>query len=142
MLRLVTDKLSKISLEPPPESLTLANGSDEFVISFKRGREGEKGSIVYTWDQIISVLGPKMLDELPEGLMVLILRDKIALDEDNDPFYYVIYDEDFQTIKIQLVALGIIQKGSRQKDSGQTLWSLTPFGQHYTTALKAIKKPV
>jgi hypothetical protein len=51
-----------------------------------------------------------------------------------------LFGEDFQTIKVQLRALGLIQMSVKKrslKDS-DTYWSLTPYGEHYATVLKAI----
>jgi hypothetical protein len=54
-----------------------------------------------------------------------------------------VLEDDFQTIKIQLLALGLLQKSVRRrslKDTA-TYWSLTPYGEHYLTVLKAIRQP-
>ncbi|MFE4574010.1 hypothetical protein [Paenibacillus chitinolyticus] len=55
---------------------------------------------------------------------------------------YYIEDTDFQTIKVQFRALGLITKSTKQRslrDSG-TYWTLTPYGDEVLTQLRAIKK--
>jgi hypothetical protein len=54
---------------------------------------------------------------------------------------FSLLQEDFQTIKIQLRALGLIAKSERSrsvKDSG-TYWTLTSFGDEVMTRLRAIR---
>ena len=49
--------------------------------------------------------------------------------------------DDFQTIKVQLRALGLIAKNDKTrsvKDSG-TYWTLTPYGDEVMTQLRAIR---
>jgi len=51
-------------------------------------------------------------------------------------------DGDFQTIKVQLRALGLITKSEKArsvKDTG-TYWTLTPYGDDVMTRLRAIKR--
>ncbi len=51
--------------------------------------------------------------------------------------------DDFQTIKIQLRALGLIVKStkSRSVKDTATYWTLTPYGDNFMTKLRAIRKP-
>ncbi|WP_250193431.1 hypothetical protein [Escherichia coli] len=51
-------------------------------------------------------------------------------------------NSDFQTIKVQFRALGLIIKSEKSrsvKDKG-TYWTLTPYGENLMTTLRAIKK--
>ncbi|MCU7371906.1 hypothetical protein PEC18_13825 [Paucibacter sp. O1-1] len=51
-------------------------------------------------------------------------------------------EQDFQTVKIQLRALGLMAKSEKNrsvKDSG-TYWTLTPYGDEVMTRLRAIKR--
>jgi hypothetical protein len=53
-----------------------------------------------------------------------------------------VYDECFQEVKVQFIALGLIQESSRKKSAGNVhkYWSLTPYGNKMMMKLKAIKK--
>ena len=53
-------------------------------------------------------------------------------------------EDDFQTIKVQLRALGLIVKSDKTrsvKDTA-TYWSLTPYGSDLMTQLRAIRRVV
>lgn len=53
-----------------------------------------------------------------------------------------IINNDFQTIKVQLIALQIIQKSERKRTAKDTdtYWTLTPYGNRLMMQLKALKK--
>jgi len=53
-----------------------------------------------------------------------------------------ILDESFETIKIQLLAQGLIRKSQRKHVASDTnrYWSLTPYGENYLMKLRAILK--
>jgi Domain of unknown function (DUF4062) len=118
-----------------------------------------------SWNDLFSQLGPEMLNEADEGslrkrlrswireqhyevvkarLMASRLRhsetsegvqDLVSLDLD-------LRDENFQTLIIQLRALGLIEKSDRQrsvKDKG-AYWTLTSFGDQHLTTLRAIRR--
>lgn len=54
---------------------------------------------------------------------------------------FQIDDHDYQTVKIQLRALGLIAKSEKTrsvKDAG-TYWTLTPYGDQVLTSLRAIR---
>jgi hypothetical protein len=53
-----------------------------------------------------------------------------------------VYDECFQDVKVQFIALGLIQESTRKKSAGnvQKYWSLTPYGHNMMMKLKAIKR--
>lgn len=81
------------------------------------------------------VLGTYRQDNLGPLTAEVARREHIE-----DQVYVTLLEDDFQTIKIQLLALGLIQKSSKRrslKDTA-TYWSLTPYGEHYLTVLKAI----
>ena len=139
-----------LASEPPAEAEKLARGSDEFHVRLRISRDpfrddadeaDEHEEFKLTWDQIFSYLGPLMFDETSESNLLRKLQERIAFDKGMDDYYRVkIPDEDFQTIKVQLLALGLIQKSVKKrslKDTA-TYWSLTPYGEHYLTILKAI----
>jgi hypothetical protein len=53
-----------------------------------------------------------------------------------------ITDDDFQTIKVQLRALGLIARSDRQRSlrHAGTYWTLTPYGDTLMTQLRAIRR--
>jgi DNA-binding HxlR family transcriptional regulator len=50
--------------------------------------------------------------------------------------------DDFQTIKVQLRALGLIKRSIKQRSvkDTETYWTLTPYGDNVMTRLRAIKR--
>ena len=55
---------------------------------------------------------------------------------------FIIDEEDFQTIKVQLRALGLMAKNEKNrsvKNTG-TYWTLTPYGDSVMNRLRAIEK--
>jgi len=55
---------------------------------------------------------------------------------------FEVSEEDFQTIKVQLRALGLIAKSTKARSvkDTQTYWTLTPYGDTVMTRLRAIAR--
>lgn len=136
----LTAKLEAARTEPPDDARTLAQGSQHFKIRYSVDREHYE--FVVTWDSIFASLGPTMFDEASESDLEKTLRTRIAVQSGKSYWNVEIHDEDFQTIKVQLRALGLIQKSTKKRSlkDTDTYWSLTPYGEHYATVLKAIRK--
>ncbi|KWZ35076.1 DUF4062 domain-containing protein [Burkholderia anthina] len=148
----------------PAGTAELAQGADEFKISYRFiaspsrwAHDGTtyKASITTGWDEIFAALSPLMIHEAAESALTTAL-DKLVrhvalpiLQKDRDLKGLNILDvkaeaEDFQTIKVQLRALGLITQSTTKnrsvKDKG-SYWTLTPYGDTVMTRLRAIKKP-
>jgi len=106
-----------------------------------------------SWDAIFSRVGPLMINEASEGSFksgldslaehrnrsVLQVHDKFKGSRIHS---FSVNSEDFQTVKIQLRALGLIKKSEKSrsvKDYG-TYWTLTPFGDETLMRLRAVRK--
>jgi hypothetical protein len=108
-------------------------------------------------------MGPVMLDESPEdGLQKQInewaklnFGDKIienvlkAINFNGDESKIRVYDytpavssEDFHTILVQLMALGLITQSERRRSvtDKRTYWTLTPYGRTRLIQLRAIRR--
>ena len=99
-----------------------------------------------SWNEIFFEIGPLMYDECEEKKMGAILaRGFVSWDTNviGEKTRYVSLDSGvLQTIKIQLLALGLIQKSSKKhglNDLG-TYWKLTPYGETYLLKLRALRK--
>lgn len=57
---------------------------------------------------------------------------------------FTLDDDDFQTIKIQLRALGLIAKSSKARSvkDQETYWTLTPYGDEVMIRLRAVRRDV
>lgn len=106
-----------------------------------------------TWNELFSVVAPLMIHEAKEPALKTALDakvrernyDRLSREKqlaDLELSNFSIQAEDFQTIKVQLRALGLITKSEKTrsvKDSG-TYWTLTPYGDEVMTRLRAIRK--
>lgn len=147
------DKISYLekSLEdaisgPPHGTENLAKGQEKITIKFKDDSifsTNKFDNVIYTWDELFNILGPHMMREAREYILSNAIRENIALKKgiNSDDLYHIkINDEDFQAIKIQLLALGLIQKSKikHTPSDTSTYWSLTLYGESYLLKLKAI----
>ncbi len=148
----------------PEESAHLAQGEDSFEINYtfsasdeKTGRNSGafKSTVGIAWDNIFSAVSPLMMDEANEATILnalnAMLRDYCLENYgEEDQFKgqtiarVKITSDDFQTIKIQLRALGLITKSNRARSVKDTesYWTLTPYGDTVMTRLRAQKKKI
>jgi uncharacterized protein DUF4062 len=157
-LRDQNDKLKadikKLKVAPPDDAVQYAGGSD-LVTLHGTYRTGDYRNPVQhrwkvrpTWDEIFYELGPELFGECPESKMRAVLAEEFAYWDENtsteteemDRFH--VSDDSFQTIKVQLFALGLIQRGSQKRGVGDraTYWMLTSYGEDYLMKLRARKK--
>lgn len=147
----------------PEGTSDLAQGADSYQVEFsfvasptQSTYSGSKyaSSTVLEWDDIFSTVSPLMIHEATEhdisrALSTLVrdhaytgLQKQKGLEKLN-LLTFEIDDDDFQTIKVQLRALGLITKStkSRSVKDTATYWTLTPYGDNVMTKLRAIRKP-
>jgi hypothetical protein len=109
----------------------------------------EEGSLMYTWDEIIELIGPYMIDEASEPSLRKRLDTDVlraVLDDEEDFWTNLmnsrasISDSSWGTIIVQLRALGVIQTGTKRRTVSDraVYWRLTPAGDDYLVALRAI----
>jgi hypothetical protein len=153
-------ELARARTSAPKGAEGLAQGDENHSLRFSFKAQDPSGypsvtwssSFSPSWDELFSVAAPLMINEAPEEAI------KVALDamvEENNTARlrkdkklekhalrgFSLHQEDFQTVKIQLRALGLIAKSEKArsvKDSG-TYWTLTPYGDEVMTRLRAIR---
>jgi len=116
----------------------------KYQTSYSGGYKGNWEHEV-TWNQIISYVGPHRLQHLNDGSVNSQLAKSIlkANGKDADSYYTTkVEDEVFQTVKLQLMALGLVEVKSLQtKQGGMSLfWILTPKGKRCLIDVRTIKK--
>ena len=154
-------ELSRVRVSAPKGSEGLAQGDEEHSVrfSFYATAPGTfqdatwSSSFTPTWNEIFACIAPLMIHEATEPALKSAL-DSLAETENLDRLQkekslarhrlhsFHISQEDFQTIKVQLRALGLIAKSDKArsvKDSG-TYWTLTPYGDEIMTQLRAIRR--
>lgn len=139
-------QLEELRIQPPVAAEGLAKGPEEFElrVAFSHFGDEHEGKLKFTWDRLVAILGPHMLDEASESRLRIALESaaKDLLGANGDEIYGVhINDEDFHTVMVQLLALGMINMSSKKHgvSDKSTYWSLTRYGEFYTTTLKAIR---
>ncbi len=155
------NSLQQARTSAPPGTEKLAHGEQEYQLDFTFETTDEFKSWSWTWsvnvswDDIFYDVGPLMLSEASDVRLRLALnntvkdhteeaRQKDKRLKDQTARSFEISDHDFQTIKIQLRALGLISRSVRPrsiKDTA-TYWTLTPYGDQVLTTLRAIPSEV
>ncbi|ELB1513741.1 DUF4062 domain-containing protein [Vibrio alginolyticus] len=137
-------KLLKARTTAPDGASGLQQGEDIFKLNYIShiGFEKYESSIDITWNQCFYLLAPLMLDESTERTLVNELEEYLKINDVDKPRNVDINRVDFQTVKVQFVALGLITKSEKKrsiKDNG-TYWSLTPFGETKMMQLRALRR--
>lgn len=133
--------LAKKNVDNPEGIENLQQGEDEikFILQDTWGKSTHE--ITSTWNTIISILAPLMIDECAERALRDCLSSYFRFNYNLTSGFNII-NNDFQTIKVQLIALQIIQKSERKRTAKDTdtYWTLTPYGNRLMMQLKALKK--
>jgi len=117
--------------------------------STTHGNFEELGDLAYTWDEIIEVLGPFMIEEAPEPSLRRTFNNHLLSDIQQDPEGWTsdvfhesaeISDKAWGSIIVQLRALRLITTGTKKRTVSDraVYWKLTPAGDDYLVALRAV----
>ena len=110
----------------------------------------ETGTLTCTWDEIVEVLGPFMIDEAPEpGLRRTLEKHLLGyllenLENGWTPGWLSndvkISDKSWGAITVQLRALNLISTGTKKRtvSDRSVYWKLTQPGDEYLVALRAV----
>lgn len=156
-------KLSTVANEAPEGAGLLAQGQDEISLGYtfaaSTDRWAHNGTTygvdaVLSWDEIFSSLAPLMIDEADESTMATALNALVRSKEiarlekqkslkDLNLLEFKVNRDDFQTVKVQLRALGLITKSTKNRSVKDTAthWTLTAYGDNQLTRLRAIRRP-
>jgi hypothetical protein len=151
-------QLAASSTGAPKDTADLAQGDDTFLLhtyfmatDSKRGEINSDPTYQVSWNELFAEISPTMIDEISDDVLRQAISslarkkcsESLKLSHPGNQISYCsIAEEDFNTIKIQLRALGLIteHKYGRGQNSS-VLWSLTPYGDAVMTKLRAIRKP-
>jgi hypothetical protein len=133
--------------EPPKGSEVFAQGNERISLTFtyELGNQSVREPYVTTWNELFALLGPLMIDGASERDLKKKLFEGFT-NRKYDKQKLITYqghirDEDFQKIKIQFRALGLIAKDDRSRVArdSNTLWILTPYGDTLMTQVAAVR---
>jgi len=154
-------ELARVRTTAPRGSEDLAQGDEPQTLRysfFTRNSETYAQSrwnatLDTTWNSIFGAVAPLMISEVSERGMESALAQFVRDEETaelrrellgpKDHFEgFALNDQDFQTVKVQLKALGLITKSdkSRSLKDTATYWTLTPYGDEVMTRLRAVKR--
>jgi hypothetical protein len=148
-------ELASAASKPPIGSEELAQGNDRFRMHYHvHVTEGYVVEVVdgeadATWNQIFRIVGPLLMDPVSESRVRFAL-DAFVLERDlrknphrsaieSDDYEVKLNHQDFQTIKIQLRALGLIMRAPAPAGAREPYWMLTPYGDAVMTRLIAVR---
>jgi Domain of unknown function (DUF4062) len=156
----VIDLTARLAQSPParPDVSHLAQGSDRYTVKLLVLVATEPArwtrftaTVDTTWDEILGALGPFLLAEASESKLEVELSNMFAQQlRDNGRLQAAsgtrvsIESADFQTIKVQIHELGLIEKSARRHQIGdkEHYWSLTDNGHAALSRVRAIKRPI
>lgn len=146
----------------PEGTALLAQGDDPFEVSFSfvaspdqwaHNGSSYRSTTNVEWNDIFSTVSPLMIQEAVENdltkAMNTLVRDSAYTElkkskgfKEMNLLNFMIDGDDFQTIKVQLRALGLITKSTKSRSVKDTAkyWTLTPYGDNVMTKLRAIRK--
>ncbi len=152
-------QLQNTKTQAPKGSEKLAQGEDFVEVGLSFSAEDEEHAytcepkIKTTWNDIFYYISPYLIDECKEFRLKKLLDDYIKEFEDEikdrEAFKnltnfrnFSINKDDFNIIKIQFKALGLIKLSDRKRGvkDATDYWTLTEYGDHVMTQLVAIKK--
>lgn len=128
----------------------LASGNDVVEISGQYTMKEDKTEVEWsqelTWDELLFHLGPLMLNSCEDSTLRAHLASVLRARDPNVPEKgvsgYQVRADDFQTVKIQFLALGYITnaEGAGNVRVAGGRWKLTANGESHLMSLRAIKK--
>jgi hypothetical protein len=131
----------------PPGTDGLAQGEEAISLHFRYESRQDYVDCTeaFSWNEILSILGPVLIIQATER----DLKDQFAEAISNrlkdkrgaQIFHAYMRDEEFQKVKVQLRALGLIRELKDKSPSGgdSALWTLTPYGDRLMTQVAAIR---
>lgn len=137
--------LAELSTEPHPAIDNLA-GLDEFIklhgrYYTTRHGYGADWDVNATWRQIFGYISPYLVKHPDDGHVKSILGAVLFEKSAAGGRYSSLNDQDFQTVSIQLKALGLVSISySKTVQGGMALfWSLTPAGERLMLELRTVR---
>ena len=149
-LRLEVESLRKSG--PPVDSDLLVGGKDLLKLTVKNSVWGrtndEEYEVSLSWDDLFAAVGPALMQEATEhtfrsrvATAALSFAGKSGLAITDGGIASVSVDQ-FDMVKIQLLALNLIEKGKikRPPSDKSIYWALTQHGDSYLMKLSALRR--
>ncbi|MBH0038848.1 DUF4062 domain-containing protein [Pseudoalteromonas sp. SWN166] len=149
-LRKQNDKLNKdlaeLSIKPKSSIDNLADYTEVIKLSgsYKKQWQGStyQWSEEMTWQDVFSCIAPYLLENPSDGSVKITIKKNAIKRTVSDYLESDIDDQIFQTIKIQLMALGLVDVAySKTTKGGMMLfWRITEAGKDLMLKLRTVRK--
>ena len=141
------EEISKIEIQPVETMPNLANLDELFIINGKctvtryDRRHTESWSITLSWQEIFGYIAPYLLAYPTDTSVETALRRTIVEAKNISGSSHSIRNQDFETIKVQLKAHGLVNVSYQKTVQGgmALFWSLTSSGEELMMRLRTIK---
>lgn len=126
--------------------LNLANLDDTFTIHLEPRTNISSAFPPFTantsWKKIFSYISPYLLEHPNEKFVLNKLENSIISEYADNNYGWKIDEQDFQTIKLQLLAYKLVNITYEKSTVGdmRLFWSLTELGQQKMLELRTVKK--
>lgn len=119
----------------------IAAMDEEIDISGTYGSREWKWETSLSWEKIFALISPFFLEHHNDHKAQEIIAKELAKEAGKDTYNAKINTQDFQTIKIQLVALGLMHVApAKATNGGEALfWNLTAKGIEYMNQIRVIR---
>lgn len=158
-------ELQKARTTAPAGTESFSQGSDvvELGFSFTVQKQGKYGwvhdasyrhSFEVTWNKLFSFVSPTLLDECSDEQLKQSLDEfvqhanyeslaKVDILKDKRLLNFELDEQAYSTVKVQLLALGLIAKGKKRRSvqDSSSYWCLESYGESVMLKLRAIRKP-
>jgi len=130
-------QLALVKNQPPRGTEELAQGSDviQLPLAIELHGQDRQTTVTTTWDDLFGIVGPIMMNPSSEKAIADGLSYALARKIDPNIYNAYVFSEAFQSAKLQLFALGLIERGLEPNT-----WKLSPFGESYLVRNNAVKK--
>jgi hypothetical protein len=149
-LRKQNDKLNKnlaeLSIKPKASIDNLADYTEVIKLNgnYKKQWQGSsyQWSAEMSWQDIFSCIAPYLLENPSDGSVKITLKKNAIKRTVSDYYESDIDDQIFQTIKIQLMALGLVDVAYSKTTKGGMLlfWRITEAGKDLMLELRTVRK--
>jgi hypothetical protein len=139
----LSQALSQLTAAPKLKELNLAELDEAVEVSGKYRHKGSSGiwTVKPTWKQIFGFLSPYLIQH-PSALTVKnVLAKALYALSGRLGLLDSLSDQDFQTISVQLRALGLVEIRYLKNTAGGMglFWSATPEGENLMLELRTVK---
>lgn len=137
-------KINDIEENAPDGVTELCQGEDEcsiYITAEIDNQYEDEFEYKLTWNEICKTTLPHMVQSCWESQLYSSLESYIEFKEPQYRFVHI-HDTSKQTIKVQLMALGLITAAPKPRTSNHSaeLWTLTKYGNKVLLRLNALRK--